>query len=487
MSSLDLIITHDTEDVYTPAEEGMDRVPMALADILTEEGVPGHFIVVAERARVLKERGRTDVIAALRRQSIGVHTLYDGQPYDAVLAAGLDWAGGMEVCRRMHGEAHRTVTEIFDCQPVCLSAHACNAAPQQQAVAHELGVPYLYSYAAVPPLNSMSRYCGSLGITCFYARPGEVMPYFSSFDDRLSDEPSFVEHLERFAQFIDKCIAQGQPVLLLHPCHPFKVYCLDWVDYYVSPDGANIPHEEWPRRRKPGIRSAAEVELALRNYRRLIRFIRHHPQLNVITIPEAAAKYGRVPAEIGRLDLLAAAQRVCALHEVALDQRFSPAELALAFAGALLAFARDARLPEAVSRENEILGPVEDPLFTPTEPGKLGWLALLELAEALKQAAAASGHLPANLTVRGGRAGLGSVYHALAQAYLAVCQDGRPPDGVDLWRFDREPRIGPEVGDRFATLADSPVVEPNLNVSNLRRYGKLQTWTLAPAARSKKG
>lgn len=99
MNTLDLIITFDTEDVYTPASAGMDDVPRRLADILYQEGLPANFMLVAQRARLLKERGRQDVIASLQRHSIGVHTLNAGQPYDAVEAAKHDWAGGLEVCR----------------------------------------------------------------------------------------------------------------------------------------------------------------------------------------------------------------------------------------------------------------------------------------------------------------------------------------------------------------------------------------------------
>ena len=484
MSSIDLIITFDTEDTYTPAEAGMDDVPKALAEILSEEGVPGHFIVIGDRARLLRDRGRDDVIAALKQHCIGVHTLHEAQPYEASLAADLDWDGGLDVVRRMEREAYRLVAEGFDCEPVCLSGHACNVAPQQAVVAREMGLPFLYSNAGVPPLNGLSRYCGTLNLPCFEPEAGQHIPYFDYFDDHLSDEPGFEQHLERFARFIDDCIAQGQPALLLHPCHPFKVYSLDWVDFYLSPNGQSIPSKEWPVRRRPGLRTKAQVELALRNFRRLAQFIAAHPRLNVVTIPQVVASYGRVPEAIGRLDLMAAAQRVCAAGEVAVGDPFTPAELALGFAAALLAYAQHGSLPESVARESDVLGPTEDPLVTPEEPGAVGWPALLQVASDLTACAAVTGHLPANLTVRGGRAGLGSIYHLLARAYLALCLDGREPEGLDLWRFPRQPQVGVAIGLRYTSLAESLLAAPNLEISNLYRHGKLQSWTLAPAAKA---
>ena len=482
---MDLIICHDTEDVYTPANAGFDAVPMRLAEIYSREGVPANFMVIAQRAQLLKERGREDVIGAMRRHSIGVHTRWDGMPYDATEAAAREWDEGLSAVRQMETEACDIVGQVFDTEPVCLSAHALNAAPQMHVVARELGLPFNYGYGAAPPLFNISRYCGTLNLP-FYTRPISVeKPYFEGFDDALSDQPEFEAHLERFEQKIDACLAAKQPMLLMHPCHPFKIYSLDWVDFYVSPNGVTIPPEEWPRRRGPGQRAWPQVELALRNFRRLVQYIRRHPHLNPISIPEAVAKYGNLPAVIGRLDLYSAAQRTCALHEVALDDRFTPAELAIGFAESLLVFAKEGNLPEQVARDNDCLGPTDDPLITPEDTGQVGWQGLLGLADGLLSFSREKRRLPANLALPGGsRVGLGSVYHLLAQSYVRIVEQEQAPDRLDLWRFPRQPRLGHEIGQQYADLAESQMVEPNIDISRLYRHGKLQTWTLAPAWRT---
>jgi hypothetical protein len=225
------------------------------------------------------------------------------------------------------------------------------------------------------------------------------------------------------------------------------------------------------------------MELAMRNFRRLAQFIRRHPRLNVLSLPEATAKYGRLPAEIGRLDLFAAAQRVCALNEVAIEERYSPAEVIMGFAAALLTFVRQGHLPESLPR-SKVLGPLEDPLIIPEERANLGWQTLLDLAAALTDAAQATGYLPANLSLPGGaRLGLGSVYRALAEAYWVTCREAHAPEAVTLMPFDREPKIGSAIGRRYAQIVESPLVVPNLNADRLYRMSKLQTWTLAPAWR----
>ncbi len=479
---MDLIITHDTEDVYTPEQYGFDEVPKRLAEIYTEEGVPANFMVIAQRARLLKDRGREDVLAAMRQQFIGVHTLWDAAPYDSVAAAKHEWAEGLEIVRQMQTQAYREVAESFDVEPVCLSAHAFNSAPHQHVVARELGLPFMYGYPTPPPLYNMSRYCGAFNFGYVIVPTETELPYFEGFDDALSSQPEFEAHLERFAEKIDACVRAGQPAMLMHPAHPFKIYSLDWVDFYVSPNGRIIPPEEWPRRRQAGVRSWGQVELALRNFRRLVQFIKHHPDLNPISVPEAVKKYGRVPDQIGRLDLYAAAQRTCATRSVALDGAFTPAEIAIGLARALLAFRRHGALPEAVQRDNDCLGPLEEPLITPEEPCDAGPDLIAELAASLLRAVERDRCLPANLRLPdGSRIGLGSVYHALSRAYVAVVELGKLPEALDLWRFDREPALGHLIGLQFYGLAQSQLVEPNLDYSRLYRHGKLQTWTLAPA------
>jgi hypothetical protein len=484
VTTLDLVITFDTEDVYNPPEAGRDGVIKDLADILVQEGLPANFLFIARRAALLKERARDDVIAAVKQHSVGVHSLAHDQPVAAVQAAELDWDGGLDVCRRMEGEAYRIVAEVFDRRPVCLSTHACWEAPQNYVVARELGVPYVYGYAAAPPRFSVSRFCGVLNFP--YRGPLQnssesFLPYFSGFDDRFSHNPDFLAHLERFDRHIDACLAAGQPLLGIHPCHPVKTYTLGWIDRYLTQNGVNIPPEVRAKRVGPGLRTPGQMELVKHNFRRLAQFIRRHPQLNVLSLPEATAKYGQFPQEIRRADLFAAAQWVRSMDEVVIGERFGPAEVLMGFAEALLIFAREGHLPQSLPR-SEVLGPLDDPLIVPEEPGELGWQAVLDLAFALLTQATKTGYLPANVSFRSGsRVGLGSLFRALAEAYLIIFREGHGPDSVTLTRFVRQPGIGPAIGRQYFRMAESIMAVPNLDVDRLYRLAKLQSWTLAPA------
>ena len=66
-----ITLLFDVEDLVTSES---DDVVKWLAKILTEEGVKGTFLVVAEKARLLGNRNRIDVLDALRTHDIGSHS-----------------------------------------------------------------------------------------------------------------------------------------------------------------------------------------------------------------------------------------------------------------------------------------------------------------------------------------------------------------------------------------------------------------------------
>ena len=66
-----VVLWFDTEDYLLKAD---DEAILRNATFLTQEGLKGTFKVVGEKARVLEQRGRTDVIAALKKHEIGFHS-----------------------------------------------------------------------------------------------------------------------------------------------------------------------------------------------------------------------------------------------------------------------------------------------------------------------------------------------------------------------------------------------------------------------------
>src|SRR5207248_11451891 len=66
-----VILWFDTEDYILPAS---DNATLRVARFLTRELIRAVFKIVGERARSFERRGRTDVIAALKKHEIGYHS-----------------------------------------------------------------------------------------------------------------------------------------------------------------------------------------------------------------------------------------------------------------------------------------------------------------------------------------------------------------------------------------------------------------------------
>ena len=82
----------DTEDYILPQD---DDATKRVAETLTRAGIRATFKVVGEKARVLEQRGRTDVIAALKQHEIGYHSnTHSGQPTVAVYLQHAGWDEG---------------------------------------------------------------------------------------------------------------------------------------------------------------------------------------------------------------------------------------------------------------------------------------------------------------------------------------------------------------------------------------------------------
>src|SRR5208282_6109768 len=62
-----VILWFDTEDYILPAS---DDSALRIAEFLSHEGIRATFKLVGEKARTLEKRGRTDVIAALKRHEV---------------------------------------------------------------------------------------------------------------------------------------------------------------------------------------------------------------------------------------------------------------------------------------------------------------------------------------------------------------------------------------------------------------------------------
>src|SRR5688500_4090526 len=163
-SALDVLLLFDVEDIFSPCDAGTDDSIKELADILSAAGLPGVFLFIGDKAELLAERGRTDVIESLRPHELGLHTRSAVHPCGPEYVANRAWDDGLSESLRREREGAEIIGRVFG-KPCCaLSTHWMFASPHALAAAGRLGLPYVYAYPSAPPLHSLSWYCGAL---CF--------------------------------------------------------------------------------------------------------------------------------------------------------------------------------------------------------------------------------------------------------------------------------------------------------------------------------
>src|SRR4051794_22836083 len=128
----------DTED-YILTED--DDATKRLAEMLSRLGIRATFKIVGEKARVLERRGRTDVIAALKRHDIGYHSnTHSQQPTVAVYLQNAGWEDGRAEFHRRELQGVRDVERIFGVQPVAYGQPGSAWAPQTYPALRDMGI-----------------------------------------------------------------------------------------------------------------------------------------------------------------------------------------------------------------------------------------------------------------------------------------------------------------------------------------------------------
>ena len=217
--------------------------------------------------------------------------------------------------------------------------------------------------------------------------------------------------------------------------------CIDWPVYYMYPNGTNIPEADWPAGPQPRLRSEAEVELALRNFRRLARKLAGDARLNIIGASQIPTLYGGQENQIDRLELLAAAGESLDRDAVAIRDRFTPAEICLGLAEALLAFVDGGSLPTSVTRRASTRADVP----RTTDAGALECrLAGFRWARPTRSRSQSleQGFLVHQLHEWGCPIGLGTFYAAMADALIALSLARRCPGADLLPTIQSQPRGG---------------------------------------------
>src|SRR5437764_5661639 len=136
---VDLILWFDTEDYLLPADDDACR---RLAEMLTARGVRATFKVVGEKARVLAQRQRTDVIAALKQHDIAYHANFHSvHPTPSEYLADCGLLDGIAEFQRREGGGAADVRRILGVKTLaCYGQPGSSWASQTIAALKGIGV-----------------------------------------------------------------------------------------------------------------------------------------------------------------------------------------------------------------------------------------------------------------------------------------------------------------------------------------------------------
>jgi hypothetical protein len=306
----------DTEDYIEPAS---DDAALRIAKDLTAEGVRATFKVVGEKARVLEQRGRRDVISALSRHAIGYHSNWHSvHPTPSEYLVRLGYLDGADEFERREGPGIADVKRVFGVQPVCYGQPGSSWGPQSNLALRRLGIPvYLDEGTQVGVEHQPFWYGGLL----YVFQMGE-----NQFRARLNVGAEDAEAYKRFDEAAARLASRGGGMISIY-YHPNEFVTTEFWDGVNFTHGANPDRASWVR---PHRRTPDESERCYGVLRSFVRHMKKQAGVRFVTASDLVSLYQ--PRVVRPVSRQAAADRLkegITFGEVS-GQMLSPADMLLA-------------------------------------------------------------------------------------------------------------------------------------------------------------
>src|SRR5947209_15150692 len=271
-----VILWFDTEDYILPAS---DDATLRLARFLTRELIRAIFKIVGERALSFEERGRTDVIEALKKHEIGFHGRWHSvEPTPALYLSNLGWDDGVAEFDRRERPGYDDVKRIFGTAPSCYGQPGSSWGPQSYGAMRRWGMKVYLDAGSHVELA---------GRPCYYAGVLNLYKLDHQLRADLNKPAELAKAEDRFVKSRDKLVAEGGGLVSIfyHPCEFVHKEFWDGVNFRK---GANPPREQW---KLPPAKTPEETHTSFRVFQDYIRFIKRFPDVQFITATEAARLY----------------------------------------------------------------------------------------------------------------------------------------------------------------------------------------------------
>lgn len=451
----------DTEDFILPQA---DDAAKRLAEMFIRRNVKATFKIVGEKARVLEERGRDDVIMALANNDIAYHSTYHSvHPTPSEYSRDLDWHEGVSEFIRREGVGLETVRHVFGVNASCYGQPGGSWTPQSYAALHAFDIPlYLDETSHVNLNNRPFWYCGILTVL----ELGDCVMRTGWTDEEVK------QACDKFDQVHEKLIQEGGGIVSIyyHPCEFLHRQFWDGVNFA---QGANPPRSQW---KLPPLKPKEEQEQAFHAFETYLDHIVRHPNVRLVTAREIPSLYpDRVYCEpLTQTDVQTIAKAFEQhLSYVALDGRIvSAAEGLLALSNYAAAFETDHKTEEI--KLEFAYGPASAPQRFVTE-GAFSWDAIRQAARELLDTAYATQQLPSIIWVAGQPVRPEDFAVTLASLISAERYSGSLPlrqGELDSKKY---------VADDSPGLWGWVIFPKGFNAPHMMEIAKLQSWTIKPA------
>lgn len=209
----------DVEDCSLPET---DDAAKRIALILSGQGVRGTMKIVGQKARLMRERLRYDVIDALGEHSIGYHTdLHGLRPQPAEYMGPLDWLEGGEEFDRREKRGLEELRGLWGRNPSCYGQPGNNWAPQVFPVLRRWKIPvYLSGFGYVGLDSQPFWYGGLLNTSHMYGRDarGRDVRHLVSLGFDMGDPSAAGRRRKLFAASHSALGDGGLISIINHPC-----------------------------------------------------------------------------------------------------------------------------------------------------------------------------------------------------------------------------------------------------------------------------
>jgi len=461
----------DTEDYILPQS---DDAAKRLAETLTGLGVRATFKMVGEKARVLQQRGRTDVIAALQKHDIGYHTdWHSRQPTVSVYLQNAGWDDGIAEFLRREGSGAEDVKRIFGVTPVCYGQPGGAWAPQAYPALRTLGIRMYLDEAKHVGLDDQPFYYGGM-LNVFNLGSAVTRMELDGPDNLPRARTQFQKACETL-----RAKGGGTISIYYHPCEFVHAQFWDGVNFS---HGNNPPRSEW---KLPPTKPAAQAERGFSDFEQYIRFIRDQPGVRFVTATDLRQLYpdGAAERRFTRAEVVTLAQGVrsgITFQRIG-DIAVSAADIFWLLKEEALEFVKTGKLPESDPMIELLDGPARTFVASGrgSPPSTIPWSAFAETVIDVEGYCRSRWQVPSAVWIGAYSIPPDTYLATLAGVVEEITRTGRAPAEVQI--IAGTLTADKHVAKDSARLWGWVIFPEGFHAPVIMELGRLQAWTLKPA------